>query len=458
MKASSWAATPADRVAQLCRHHGVELGLVTDGRWWALVWAPRGGVTTTVVFDAVPWPESAEREVLRAFVSLLTIGRFFEVPERERLPALLNASLDNQEDITEALGVQVRQAVELLVAAIGRAGVSSNISAHEVYRGSVTVMMRIVFLLFAEERGLLPSGNEVYAAAYSAGRLCAELEQRATEGSEDELENTQASWHRLLALFRAVHSGVDHPRLTMHPHDGSMFDPDADAWMPLAIDDRTVLHMLRAVQYVEVGTGKNRERRKLTFRSLDVEQIGYVYEGLLSYEGFRAADTVVGLVGKAGKEDEVELTELERLARETAAEVSRRLHEAPVPDHGPIVETLAEKLAERYKDSGIGSPAALRKRLVPLDEAATLEATRKLLAVTGGDAELARRLLPFSGIIREDLRGLPVVILPGALYVTESALRKTTGTHYTPSFVAKQVVAGALERLVFSPGPRHTAD
>ncbi|MFI6988794.1 Eco57I restriction-modification methylase domain-containing protein [Nonomuraea wenchangensis] len=439
MKLSKWAATPADRMAQLCRHHGVELGLVTDGRWWTLVWAPRGGVTTTAVFDAVPWPEAAERDVLRAFVSLLGFDRFFSFPESDRLPALLKASLDSQEDITEALGVQVRQAVELLVAAIGRAGVPGDVTAHEVYRGAVSVMMRVVFLLFAEERGLLPSDNKVYAAAYSAGRLCAELEQRAIEGSEEELENSHAAWHRLLALFRAVHSGVEHPRLTMHAHDGSLFDPDAHAWMPLTIDDRTVLHMLRAVQYVEVGTGRNRERRRLSFRSLDVEQIGYVYEGLLSYDGFRAADTVLGLVGKAGREEEVELADLEALARDAG-------------------DALAERLAEKYKDSGIGSVTALRRRLAPLDEAGTLEATRRLLAVTGGDAELARRLLPFVGLLRDDLRGLPVVILPGALFVTESALRKNTGTHYTPRFLAEQVVEGALESLVYSPGPLQTAD
>ncbi|WP_307827652.1 hypothetical protein [Planomonospora sp. ID82291] len=274
MKTSTWAATPADRVAHLCRHHGVELGLVTDGRWWTLVWAPRGKTTTTATFDAVSWPEAAERDVVRAFVSLLNRDRFFSVPEAVRLPALLAASLDSQEDITEALGVQVRQAVELLVAAFGRAGVPGEVSAHDVYRGAVSVMMRIVFLLFAEERKLLPSDNAVYAAAYSAGRLCAELEQRALEGSEEELAHSHAAWNRLLALFRAVHRGVEHPRLTMHAHDGSLFDPDAHSWMPLTIDDRTVLHMLRAVQYVTVGTGKNRERRTLSFRSLDVEQIG----------------------------------------------------------------------------------------------------------------------------------------------------------------------------------------
>ncbi|GAA3413747.1 Eco57I restriction-modification methylase domain-containing protein [Streptosporangium vulgare] len=443
MKSSTWAATPVDRMAHLCRHHGVELGLVTDGRWWALVWAPKGGVTTTAVFDAMPWPEAAERDVVRAFVSLLGLRRFFEVPVGERLPALLAASLDSQEEITEALGVQVRQAVELLVTAIGRAGVRDDIGAHDVYRGSVAVMMRIVFLLFAEERGLLPADNEVYAASYSAGRLCAELEQRAVEGSETELENAYGAWHRLLAVFEAVYRGVEHPRLSMHPHDGSLFDPHPSTWMPLTIDDRTVLHMLQAVQYVQVGKGKNRERRRLSFRSLDVEQIGYVYEGLLSYEGFRAADTVVGLVGKSGREAEVELAALESLAAGFG---------------GATGDGFAAKLAETYKDSGIGTAGALTRHLAPRDEAAELEATRRLLAVTGGDAELTRRLLPFAGIIRDDLRGLPVVILPGTLYVTESALRKNTGTHYTPRKLAESVVEGALEPLIYTVGPLQTAD
>ena len=51
-----------------------------------------------------------------------------------------------------------------------------------------------------------------------------------------------------------------------------------------------------------------------------------------------------------------------------------------------------------------------------------------------------------------------MVILPGALYVTESALRASTGTHYTPRFLAEQVAEGALEPLVYSPGPLQTAD
>lgn len=449
---SPWAATPVDRTAQLCRHTGVELGLVTDGRWWALVWAPCGGVTTTAVFDAIAWPEAAERGVVRAFRSILGRTRFFGVPEAERLPALLRDSESSQEEITEALGVQVRQAVELLVAQIGRADVAeraaggpglATVDAHEVYRGAVSVMMRVVFLLYAEERGLLPSDNELYATVYSAGRLCDELEQRAHEGSEDELENSTAAWHRLLALFTAVYRGVDHPRLQLHAHDGSLFDPDAYPWLPLGVDDRTVLHMLRAVQHVEVGSGRNRERRTLSFRQLDVEQIGYVYEGLLSYEGYRAGNVVVGLVGRAGAEDEVPLTALEDLARQNQGR--------------PL---LAAAIAEEYKDSGVGSAKAVERRLVPPDASELEQRRRKLLAVTDRDPELTERLLPFAGLLRTDLRELPVVILPGALYVTESSLRRNTGTHYTPRFLAEDVVQHALHPLLYhlEDGPLQTED
>ena len=67
-------------------------------------------------------------------------------------------------------------------------------------------MMRLVFLLFAEESGLLPADNELYATSYSAGGLYAELEQRVADarGNEGELEHTFLAWHRLLALFTVV--------------------------------------------------------------------------------------------------------------------------------------------------------------------------------------------------------------------------------------------------------------
>lgn len=445
-----WAANSADRLAHLCRTRDIQLGLVTDGRWWTLVWARSGNVTASATFDAIGWPETADRDVVRAFVSLLSRQRFFGVPESGKLVALLAASEDSQEEITEALGVQVRQAVELLVAAIGRAdtaqqargeGGLTNVDARDVYRAAVTVMMRIVFLLFAEERKMLPSDNDLYATSYAVGQLCAKLERRALESSEDDLEHSVGAWHRLLGLFDAVYYGIDHPRLAMYPHDGSLFDTTTTGWFPRTIDDRTVLHMLRAVQFIETGAGKARERRKLSFRELQVEQIGYVYEGLLAYDGFRANEVTVSLVGKRGFEREVALPELEAQAAGTGA----------IPE-------LAARIAQEYKDSGIGSARALERRLAPLATAEKEDARRKLLAATRGDYRLAERLMPFARVIRDDLRGLPVVIMPGELFVTESPLRRFTGTHYTPRNLAELVVKDALEPLVYSPGPLQTYD
>ncbi|MFG2804152.1 Eco57I restriction-modification methylase domain-containing protein [Streptomyces massasporeus] len=455
-----WSAAPADRLARLLRHHGVPLGLVTDGRWWCLVWAPLGGVTTTAVFDSIGWNEAAERNVVRAFVSLLRRRRFFEYDDAETLVGLLKASLAAGEDVTEALGVQVRQAVELLVDAIGRADVravehgapglhATGVSAGEVYRGAVAVMMRVVFLLFAEERGLLPADNEVYARSYSARFLRDELKARADEEGETSLEHTTSAWHRLIALFHAVHGGVDHPGSGFHlpAYDGSIFDPDKYPWLErttplLPIDDRTVLHMLQAVQEVRVGKGKDREVRTLSFRALDVEQIGYVYEGLLSFDGRRATEHMVGLIGPEGLEHEVALRDLETLAAKA----------------GGSVKTLAKSVFEKWKDPKPPATAGqLEKRLAPLGTEDAAEARRRLNAVTK-DPALTERLLPFVGILRDDLRGLPTVIPNGALYVTESSLRKNTGTHYTPRFLAEEVVLHALEPLVYEPGPLQTAD
>ncbi|WP_286157409.1 Eco57I restriction-modification methylase domain-containing protein [Streptomyces somaliensis] len=455
-----WTASPADRLARLLRHHGVPLGLVTDGRWWCLVWAPLGGVTTTAVFDSISWNEAAERNVVRAFASLLSRRRFFAYDEPETLAGLLKASLAAGEDVTEALGVQVRQAVELLVDAIGRADAravehgapglhASGVGAGEVYRGAVAVMMRLVFLLFAEERGLLPADNEVYARSYSARFLRDELKARADEEGETSLEHTTSAWHRLIALFHAVHGGVDHPGsgFRLPAYDGSIFDPDTYPWLErttplLPIDDRTVLHMLQAVQEVRVGKGRQREVRTLSFRALDVEQIGYVYEGLLSFDGRRATEHMVGLIGPEGLEHEVPLRELESLAAKA----------------GGSPKTLAKAIHDTWKDPKPPATAGqLEKKLAPLGTEETAEARRRLNAVTK-DPALTDRLLPFVGILRDDLRGLPTVIPNGTLYVTESSLRKNTGTHYTPRFLAEEVVLHALEPLVYEPGPLQTAD
>lgn len=162
-----WAASPIDRLEALLNVTQVPVGVVTDGRWWALVSAATdGGMSASGVVDSQTWIE--EPDVRDAFVTLLSRQRLIGGKPEDRLPALFTESIAAAEEITEALGVQVRRAVELLVTAFSEAAEEARRAGEPeplpedrdaVYQAAVTVMMRVVFLLFAEERSLLPQGE-----------------------------------------------------------------------------------------------------------------------------------------------------------------------------------------------------------------------------------------------------------------------------------------------------------
>ncbi|MDH6291895.1 Eco57I restriction-modification methylase domain-containing protein [Rhodococcus opacus] len=447
----SWTASAAERLAVLLRARDVPIGLVTDGRWWAIVWAPRGGAMGAAVWDASLLSE--EPDSLAALVALLGRARFLGVADADRLPELLVESSERQEDITDQLGIQVREAVELLVGTLDRLDADSEgalltgVDDDELYSGVVTVMMRIIFILFAEERRLLPSDHGLYNDGYSIGTLEAELSEQAALYGEQTLEHRTGAWHRLLATSRALHSGVAHEDLRLPAYGGTLFDPDEHPWLegrttgqtpgqvrPPTIDDRTVRRMLRAVQYVELGTGKDRELRRLTFRALGVEQIGYVYEGLLELEVRTAEEVVVHL--------------------ERPKDWPRPLQpcEVGIGDVQAWVDANPATLSAQVKKRTGWTTSKVDKQLRDLVDDAVLN---KIL----GEHDTARAVLrEIAPVLRRDDRDLPLVTLPGRRFLTHGTRRASTGTHYTPPQLAERIVAGALEPLVYRPGPLETAD
>jgi hypothetical protein len=441
----SWAASPVERLAVLLRARDVPIGIVTDGRWWALVWAPRQGATGAAVWDASLFSEEAAS--LQALAAIISRHRFLAVAADDRLPALLGESLERQEEVTETLGRQVREAVEMLVTTLDQLDsevlgtLLRDVDDDQLYAGVVTVMMRVVFLLFAEERRLLPNDDDLYVTAYSVSYLVDQLEQRASLLGEFTLRDRTVAWHRLLALSRAVHSGVSHEDLRLPAYGGGMFDPDRYPWLegrsaaepaatatPPAVDDLTVLRMLRAVQYVTIGG----ERRRLTFRALDVEQIGYVYEGLLELEVRTATDVVLGLERPPKWPQKIKLDSEVTLTEATQA------------------PQLIPWLAERTGWSGKRVQTALDN---PVNAERTVVLRRTIAAPTMADA-----ITPFLGVLRSDELGRPAVTLPGGRYVTRSSRRAATGTHYTPRPLAEEVAEGALQPLAYRPGPLETSD
>jgi len=151
---------------QLLHDTGIRLGLVTNGDHWMLVNAPKNETTGYVSWYANLWLE--EPVTLRAFRTLLCADRFFSVPETETLEALLDRSADDQQEVTDQLGYQVRKAVEVLIQALDRADqdhggkLLTGVDEKFLYESALTVMTRLVFLFCAEERELLLLGDDLY--------------------------------------------------------------------------------------------------------------------------------------------------------------------------------------------------------------------------------------------------------------------------------------------------------
>ena len=264
--AARWAAPPLERMTQLCRSTGVRLGLVTNGERWTLVDAPVGQTAGYASWYAGLWLQ--EPTTLAAFDALLGVRRFFAVADTDTIEALLDESVAFQQEVTDQLGYQVRRAVEVLVQALDRADLDRkrellrDVPPARLYDAALTVMMRLVFLFCAEERGLLLLGDETYDANYAVSTLRALLREEADRVGVEVLERRQDAWARLLATFRAVHNGVEHEALRLPALGGSLLDPDrfpflegraaGTSWIdtpasPLPIDNRTVLHLLEAL-------------------------------------------------------------------------------------------------------------------------------------------------------------------------------------------------------------------
>lgn len=288
-----------------------------------LVHVVPGETSSFISWYAILWLE--EPLSLRAFRSLLGVRRLFGIAEEETLEALIAENSKDQHEVTDQLGLQVRRAVEVLVQAIDRIDkdkgrkLLEGVPEKALYEAALSVMMRLVFLFSAEERGLLLFGDPLYDSFYAVSTLRAQLREEADRLTEEVLERRCNAWARLLATFRGIYGGINHDRLLLPPYGGSLFDPDRfpflegrlanTSWKntpsdPLQINNRTVLHVLEALQILQVKIpgGGPAEAHRLSFRALDIEQIGHVYEGLLDHTAARATEPIVGLIGKKGEE------------------------------------------------------------------------------------------------------------------------------------------------------------
>jgi hypothetical protein len=414
----NWHASPAKKFERLLRETAVSIGLLTNGIQFRLIYAPPKENSGSLTFPVGAMAEVSGRLILGAFHLLLGSWTLFNAPSDARLPGLLQRSRDYQASVSEILAEQVLHALYELLRGFEAADerVQGKLlrelaikDPSEIYGGLVAVLLRFVFTLFAEDRGLLPASG-LYVRNYSVHGLFERL-RADTERYPDTMDHRFGAWAQLLSLFRAIHGGCRHTELKMPARHGHLFEPDRYPFLegrtssrdPLGalplISDGTIYRILEKLSILE--------GERISYRALSVEEIGSVYQTIMGFAVETAGGTAIALKGK------------------------RKNGGVPA---APVIN-LETLLAIPPKD---------RNKWLKEDTDSELsgEAEKQLKAGTTIDdllVALEKRI---------DRNATPGPVSKGGLVLQPTDERRRSGSHYTPRSFTEPIVRKTLEPIL----------
>ena len=416
-----WNASRHARFERLLRETGVPVGLLCTDERIRLVYAPKGESSGHLTFEFSQMVLPAGRPILSAFHMLLSAEALFSASSAT-LPTLLARSREAQAEVSTRLSRQVLAALHELLRGFVTADTRRDTGIADLarqkpdrlYGGLITALMRLVFVLYAEDRGLMPD-HPVYQQHYSLGGLFARL--RADEAAwPDTMDQRFGAWAQLLSLFRLIHGGGGHAGLSFTARKGSLFDPgrfpflegtgaDGTCEIPM-VPDATVWTVLQNLMMLD--------GERLSYRTLDVEQIGSVYEAIM---GFR-----------------VELTTGSSIAvgspKRTGAAVVVDLDYLLSLDRGKRVRALQDETDRKQPTQAAG---LLRAADTPV-----------------GLVEALDRVV--------DRAVTPDIVPAGTPVLQPTDERRRSGSHYTPRSLTEPIVSEALRPIFERFGPDVTPE
>lgn len=426
----NWQTTPHAKFERLLRETQVPVGLLVNSTSVRLVYAPRGETSGYATFSVAEMVQVAGRPIFAALYMLLCEERLFSLGEKQRLPAVLADSRKYQNHVSNELAQQILAALYELLRGFQAADEATKgellravlaEDPNHVYGGLLTVLMRLVFVLYAEDRGLI-SSDPVYANFYSITGLFERL--RADAGRfPDTMDQRYGAWAQLLTLFRLVYEGGSHGGLSIPPRKGYLFDPDRYNFLE-GRDWRTPRRMLdKSAPVPRVPDGvifrvlNNLlilDGERLSYRTLDVEQIGSVYETMMGF----------GLEVAQGR---------------SIAVKPKKSHGAPTTIN--LERLLATKPAERNKWLKANTDQELAgQSATALKDAATVD---DLLAAL--DRRIAKNVTAN-------------VVTKGTMVFQPSDERRRSGSHYTPRSLTEPIVRTTLRPILEQLGKQPTPD
>jgi hypothetical protein len=414
-----WRATPQERFERLLRESEVELGLLFNGSQLRLVVAPRGESSGYLTFKLAELAEVSGRSMFAGLRLLLGREQVLDASPGLRLVDVIQASRGYQAVVSEELADQVLAGLWELLRGFQRADELTAGGAREVselavrdpqqlYGGLITVMLRLVFLLYAEDTDLMPS-DAVFEQSYKLNTLLAQL-QRDEAAYPDTMEQRFGAWSGIVSLFRLVYLGGGATADYLPARKGQLFEPKTYPWLETPwISDAVVLAVLRNLLIVK--------GERINYRALDVRQIGSVYEGIMEFAVARIPGPCIGIRSKA--------------------------------QGGKKPFTTAIDLAEL-----LALPSSKRKAWLEAQAQTDLPAkAATALKQASTEQELVAALAP-----RIDRRLFDGAQAAGSLVFQPTAERRRSGSHYTPVQLTSLTVAEALRPWLERHGDKPTPE
>lgn len=275
----------------------IQWSILTNGRKWRL-YGTKDYETQT--YYEVDLPELIERGDLDAFKYFYV---FFS-PSAFRKSAdttFLDEVWSESETAAQELGEDLQDNVFTALRVLGRGFVETNDQGiepddvealDELKEQSLVLLYRLMFVLYAESRGLIhpdnPSAVEEYEENFSLDELRVEIHDaigEVDEGFEDEFsDHSTTMWSRLEDLFGLIDEGEE--SLGIPPYNGGLFDHDQHEFLT----ENEVSNRYLAEVIYRLSTTQNDEGRYVLadYGDLDTRHLGSVYEGLLEHQ-FRIA-------------------------------------------------------------------------------------------------------------------------------------------------------------------------
>lgn len=291
-------------------------------------------------------------------------------------------------------------------------------------------LYRLLFILYAEARDERLIRHPLYQRSYSLDHMVARLLKTPRESLA---ANRHSLWMHISTVFRIFNEGIapNLPELeNIPPRGGRLFSeetPEGRLLRILRLNDRQTAAILLALATTRPRRGVGRER--VSFRELEIEQLGAVYEGLLEYEPEKAAETLIE-VSVAGRELALTPEQVVRLCEQKLLEVRG--------DAALIEGTEAARLHPEYVDESDELDANE-------DDSEEDEAEDDTESSEGdGEGEGVKR-----GATLKLLRRLE----PGEFYFKPGSARKSSGSYYTPTAMVDYLAREALAPLVEGKNP-----